>query len=500
MTLLRAPDGNAFGAMRKKTALASARPAQTRTRARPPTTGTDAAGVRSRETDVARTKRKTEREPMPAPNNAVRRPALIRTIQARDYRNLRHVDVRLDQRFQVLVGPNGSGKSTLFDVIAFVFDLIATDLEAAVAKRTRNFQDLVWRRPPERPGFEIAVEFELSQGSFFRYEIAVGETDDGVRLTDERAFLGRLTADALAALARTDTVFSDVSSKILEPVFRRVDVKDDEGPGPGTTFFLERSSGNERATLYHTNTASINLVPVVDQFREPDEKGGGALRPFAMPTAAAAVRQLQKTSVQSVQLDSRRLRMASQPNGDDGLTIAPDGRNLPWVLKSFRKRHRKLFLEWIRHLGTALEDVSDIRTVRREDDRHAYLMIRYADDVEVPSWGVSEGTLRLIVLTLLAYLPNDTPTVYLLEEPENGIHPMAIETAYQSLSSVYDAQVFIASHSPTFLRCVTPEQVLCCARNSSSGAVITPGRDNPMLSAWQESVDNDLLFASGVLG
>ena len=406
----------------------------------------------------------------------------------------------LDQRFQVLVGPTGSGKSTLFDVIAFVFDLIATDLEAAVAKRTRNFQDLVWRHPPERPGFEIAVEFELSQGSFFRYEIAVGETDDGVRLTDERAFLGRLTADALAALARTDTVFSDVSSKILEPVFRRVDVKDDEGPGPGTTFFLERSSGNERATLYHTNTASINLVPVVDQFREPDEKGGGALRPFAMPTAAAAVRQLQKTSVQSVQLDSRRLRMASQPNGDDGLTIAPDGRNLPWVLKSFRKRHRKLFLEWIRHLGTALEDVSDIRTVRREDDRHAYLMIRYADDVEVPSWGVSEGTLRLIVLTLLAYLPNDTPTVYLLEEPENGIHPMAIETAYQSLSSVYDAQVFIASHSPTFLRCVTPEQVLCCARNSSSGAVITPGRDNPMLSAWQESVDNDLLFASGVLG
>ena len=127
--------------------------------------------------------------------------------------------MRLDQRFQVLVGPNGSGKSTLFDVIAFVFDLIATDLEAAVAKRTRNFQDLVWRRPPERPGFEIAVEFELSQGSFFRYEIAVGETDDGVRLTDERAFLGRLTADALAALARTDTVFSDVSSKISNRSF-----------------------------------------------------------------------------------------------------------------------------------------------------------------------------------------------------------------------------------------------------------------------------------------
>ena len=262
---------------------------------------------------------------MPAPNNVVRRPTLIRTIQARDYRNLRHIDVRLDQRFQVLVGPNGSGKSTLFDIIAFVFDLIATGVEAAVAKRTQNFQDLVWRRPQKRPGFQIAVEFELSQDSFFRYEIAVGETAQGVRLTDERGFLGRLPDDALATLAGTDTVFSEVSSEILRPVFRRVDHHDEEEPGSGAVFFLERSSGIERATLYHSNTASINLVPVVDQVRESDGAGGGALRPFAMPTSASVVRQLQEVSVQSVQLDSRRLRTASPPNGDDGLRI-----RAPW--------------------------------------------------------------------------------------------------------------------------------------------------------------------------
>ena len=437
---------------------------------------------------------------MPATTDAVRSPALIRTIHVRDYRNLRHVDVRLDQRFQVLVGPNGSGKSTLFDVISFVFDLIATTLEAAVAKRTRNFQDLVWRRPKEHPGFEIAVEFELSRDLFFRYEFAVRETARGVRLTDERGFLGRLPDDALAALARTETVFSDVSSKVLAPVFRRTNGTGNDQPGPGTTFFFEQSSRKRGATLYHPDGTSINLVTVVDQIPAPDDKDGGAPRPYAMPTAAAVVRQLKNTSVQSVQLDSRRLTMASRPNGDDALRLAPDGGNLPWVLRTFRERHSELFLKWIRHLRTALHDVIDIRTVRREDDRHAYLMIQYADDVEVPSWCVSEGTLRLLVLTLLAYLPNDNPTIYLLEEPENGIHPMAIETAYQSLSSVYDAQVFIASHSPTFLRCVTRDQVLCFTRDSKSGATITPGADNPHLSAWQESVDNDLLFASGVLG
>ena len=68
---------------------------------------------------------------------------MIRRIQARNYRCLHHVDVALD-RFHVLVGPNASGKSTLFDVVAFLSDFVSDGLGAAVEKRTRNFQDLVW--------------------------------------------------------------------------------------------------------------------------------------------------------------------------------------------------------------------------------------------------------------------------------------------------------------------------------------------------------------------
>ena len=176
-----------------------------------------------------------------------------------------------------------------------------------------------------------------------------------------------------------------------------------------------------------------------------------------------------------MQLDSRVLRSASPPNGDDNLRLSPDGGNLPWILESFRQDHEDLFQRWLRHLRTSLKEIADIRTVRREDDRHGYLMIRYTNGVKVPSWSVSEGTLRLLVLTLLAYLPKEHPVAYLLEEPENGIHPMAIETAYQSLSSVYDSQLFVASHSPTFLRCVSPKEVLCFASDSDGSTVITPG-------------------------
>ena len=85
---------------------------------------------------------------------------MIRRIQARNYCCLRYVDVSLD-RFHVLVGPNASGKSTLLDIVAFLGDMVSGGLEAAVERRTRNFQDLVWRRPAKELGFELAVEFDI---------------------------------------------------------------------------------------------------------------------------------------------------------------------------------------------------------------------------------------------------------------------------------------------------------------------------------------------------
>ena len=89
---------------------------------------------------------------------------MIRRIQALNYRCLRHVDVTLD-RFHVMVGPNASGKSTLFDAVAFLGDLVADGLDAALERRTRNFQDLVWGRPKDGLGFELAAEFDIPEGA-----------------------------------------------------------------------------------------------------------------------------------------------------------------------------------------------------------------------------------------------------------------------------------------------------------------------------------------------
>ena len=178
---------------------------------------------------------------------------------------------------------------------------------------------------------------------------------------------------------------------------------------------------------------------------------------------ATHVKRVLDAGVKKLFLDSRRLREASPPGGRRS-GLLPDGSNLPWAVQRLREADLARFEEWLEHVRTALRELEDVRVVEREDDRHAYLMLRYSTGVEVPSWTVSDGTLRLLALTLAAHLPDDG-NVYLMEEPENGIHPLAVETVYQSLSSVYDSQVMVATHSPVLLRCAHPEETLCFAKN-----------------------------------
>ena len=146
-----------------------------------------------------------------------------------------------------------------------------------------------------------------------------------------------------------------------------------------------------------------------------------------------------------------------------------------------------------------MPDLEGVRTVERPEDRHRYLVLDYSTGLHAPSWLVSDGTLRMLALTVLAYIPR-LEGIYLIEEPENGIHPRAVETVLQSLSSVYSAQVLLATHSPVILSLTEPEQVLCFNRTDQGMTDIVLGSQHPRLRQWRGETDLGTLFASGVLG
>jgi hypothetical protein len=163
-----------------------------------------------------------------------------------------------------------------------------------------------------------------------------------------------------------------------------------------------------------------------------------------------------------------------------------------------REKSRELFEAWIKHVRTALPDLDDIRIDPVEQRRSRQLWVDYQNGIKVPSRVVSDGTLCLLALTILAYMPG-SDKAYLIEEPENAVHPTAVDTIYQSLSSIYDGQVLVASHSPILLGLAKKEELLCFSR-TAEGTQIVLGEEHPVLQEWKGEVSLSDLFAAGVLG
>ena len=147
----------------------------------------------------------------------------------------------------------------------------------------------------------------------------------------------------------------------------------------------------------------------------------------------------------------------------------------------------------------ALPNVDAIQAVEREEDHHAYLKLTYWGNHIVTSSGLSYGTLHILALTILPYLNQQYGLIF-LEEPENGIHPRAIEVVLQSLSSVYDSQVWISTHSPIVLAHTDLDSVIVMRQSKENEAEAVLGNQHPRLQDWQGSIDLGSLFASGVLG
>lgn len=421
---------------------------------------------------------------------------MITLIEAKNFRCLRYIHQSLGP-FHVLVGPNASGKTTFLDVVAFLGSLVSNGLDAAVRERTQNFQDLLWKRHGSE--FELAIEAAIPEDrkkllrdkdfDTVRYEVSFGvdaKTDE-IMIKTEKVLLKK--APIGTDVPRQTTLF---------PVSHL----------PPKTIITAKGGRGTQTVVNKVAGGNDNFYSEVYQ-----EKGKGWAPAFKLGPRKSALgnlpedeskfpvatwlKRLLTDGVQQFVLNSMLIRKASPPGQLRG--FKPDGSNLPWVIDALEKKHPDNFRSWIEHLQTALPDLENIRTIERADDKHRYLFACYRGGLDIPSWMASDGTLRLLALTLPAYLPDFTG-VYLIEEPENGIHPRAVETMFQSLSSVYDAQILLASHSPVILSMVQTKDVLCFAKTPEGETDIVPGNRHPALKDWQGETNLGVLFAGGVLG
>lgn len=421
-------------------------------------------------------------------------------IQTRYFRSLKTVDQTLGP-VQALVGPNASGKTTFLDVIGLLSDLVRNrgDVRETILSRSSSFDKLIWQGPGDdsgaRAAFQIAVEAPIPSVvaarmaddkrhyTSVRYELEIGfdVSSNEIGLNHETLWL-RTTGDDYLPNQRDmfPLVPEDAPSIFVGTSRRGFKVVMKKTPGGNDNYYTE--GAKSYAPSFRLGRTKLGLAHIpADEVSFP---------------VSSWFRDLLEIGVQNVVLNSQVIRQPSPPGL--GLRFQTNGANLPWVIAELR-RDTQRFHSWLDHVRTALGDIEDIDTVEREDDRHRYLIIKYSNGAIVPSWLTSDGTLRLLALTITAYI-RGLSGVFLIEEPENGIHPRAIETVIQSLSSIYDGQVLIATHSPVALNMLDPAQVLCFAKDKTGATDIVAGDRHPALQNWKQGQpDLGVLFAAGIL-
>lgn len=399
---------------------------------------------------------------------------MISAIKIRNYKGIkRSLWIELGP-LHVLVGPNGSGKSTFLDTIEFVKSCLLNGPVQAVEERAPEYRDLTFLRQGGPMEFDLRLRFfnppEEALG-LLHYRLCLTSDEQlGIRVSEE--VLERIPPTAKSGSKR------NAGTRLLGKT------------ATGTDFYRRESGTYTDSFKFGPGKLALSLTP-------PDT---------AKYPTGNAVRNFLAQGVRYIQLNSAAMRQPAAAMRPTELEL--DGTNLPRVVSGILRNGgtgrsvpggRSPIDRWTEHLRYALDDLESIGWAARQPDNAEYLTLRFAGGLECPSWLLSDGTLRMLALTLPAFLPGP-PSLYMVEEPENGVHPQALEIIMKALAAIPDAQVFVATHSPLVVQQAGVEPLLCFTRDERNGVQILHGKDHPALSGWEGSPDLASIFASRVLG
>ena len=436
---------------------------------------------------------------------------MITRIEATNYRCFSRLNIDLGE-LRILAGANGSGKTTLLDIPSLLGDLLkASMLGTAFLTATQP-------RGPRASTFTELVHQGL--GDWFILAVEAALPDDIVTtLLDSASDTVRQNPELWPRFVRYELRLEIFNQRELQVKNEYLFVFSEKhapqrdaadataprlhgeiNPNKNWLFVLKREygeplklraeakePGKPRRADARSTLVAIDLLAL------------GKVRFESRQFFPASRWMLDLLTMDTVFFDPvwRDLRQPSPP----GLPpeLAADGRNIPWLALRLQKENPEVFETWTEHVRIALPQVTKIELIEREEDHHAYFRVTYNDHYSVTSSGLSDGTIRILALTLLPYLPSP-PKILIVEEPEDGLHPRAIEAVLQGLSSLHDSQVLVSSHSPIVVAQVPLDQLLAARLQRDGTAEIVAGAEHPRLVDWKGEVDLGTLFAAGVLG
>src|SRR5258707_1560175 len=390
--------------------------------------------------------------------------------------------------FQVIVGPNGSVKSNLFDALKLLSHLADNDLSVAFQGLRGDIDELfttlpggksvdririavemlVDRKVQDSGGGEVELVGEVAlkrqvalKFTRLRYEleITLGVDEYGLeRLTITHESLKSIPQDEdnwrkkyglslqnnwLSETSGDQGIFIDTKLTTIAILESLADKSTAEAKQL-LIYLYPDGDKRERIRRFYTAEVQRTVMSRVVDTEHPH---------------VFAVRE-ELCSLRFLHLNPESLRQPSSTKATSSLS--QDGKNMPTTLARMQAEDKFALNDVSRDLANLVPDLIDIE-LRKDEVRNEYtIWASFLDGRSFSSQVLSDGTLRLLALTILRNDPQFRG-ILCIEEPENGVNPMYLKKIGQLLRKMATdfndpeqvdeplRQVLITTHSPTFI-------------------------------------------------
>lgn len=359
----------------------------------------------------------------------------IESLEIRNYRVFRNLEIKNLGRLNIFVGANGSGKSTLFDVLSFLKDALGSNVSHAVQRRG-GFNELISRGTTDP--ISITMKFRESGGRLATYQLEISRHDS--RVVVEREILK----------------------------FRRGQYGQpwhfvDFSRGQGKAITNEEEYGLEGAQAarkdYQLEDPSVLAIKGLGQFKE-----------FRVVSEFRSL--IENWHISDFHIADAR------PSAEAGASehLSMRGDNVAQVAQYLYENHKDRFDKVLAAMRTRVPGVEGVEAKPTEDGR---LVLRFRDgsfkDPFIARF-VSDGTLKMFAYLVLLYDPAPHPLLA-VEEPENQLYPdLLIELAEEFREYARrGGQVFVSTHSPELIDAAELEEVFWLVKDKGFTTVQSAG-------------------------
>ena len=187
-------------------------------------------------------------------------------------------------------------------------------------------------------------------------------------------------------------------------------------------------------------------------------------------------------------------------NSTDYAFFREDGGNLAAFLYRIQEKEPRCF-KMIERMIRSIAPFFDSFCLQPDEineNQIQLIWLEHGSDQIFNAHNLSDGTLRMMCLTTLLLQPNPPETI-IIDEPELGLHPFAIQKLAAMLKNAsIDAQIIISTQSVNLINHFNARDIIVVERQNNQS--IFKRLDENNLSEWLEDYSLGDLWEKNILG